>query len=248
MADLTDGRRRQFRLGVDIGGTFTDATLIDEGTGEWRIAKSPSTPSEPAKGFMAAVDRVVAEAGLTPTNVRLLVHGSTVATNAIIEGKAASTAFVTTRGFRDMLEIARQMRPTLYDLQFQKPRPLVPRRRAFEVNERMGPAGEIVEPLDEASVRDVAAALRATGVEAVAICLLHSYANPDHERRVAAILAEELPGVLDLGIGRRFPRDPRVLPGQHNGRERRGAADRRPLPRHRSGSSWTPPSSTRSPS
>ena len=112
MADLTDGRRRQFRLGVDIGGTFTDATLIDEGTGEWRIAKIPSTPSEPAKGFMAAVDRVVAEAGLTPTNVRLLVHGSTVATNATCGERRGARAglLVTPLGFRDILEIARQVR------------------------------------------------------------------------------------------------------------------------------------------
>jgi N-methylhydantoinase A len=196
MTDRTDGHRRQFRLGVDIGGTFTDATLIDERTGEWRIAKIPSTPSQPAQGFMTAVRRVVAEAGLEPTDVRLLVHGSTVATNAIIEGKTATTAFVTTDGFRDMLEIARQMRPTLYDLQFQKPRPLVPRRLAYEVVERIGPTGEVIVPLDEASVREVAGSLRAAGVEAVAICLLHSYADADHERRVAAILADELPDVL----------------------------------------------------
>lgn len=195
MLDQTDGGRGPFRLGVDIGGTFTDATLLDERTGEWRIAKIPSTPREPARGFMTAVLRVVAEAGLAPTDVRLLVHGSTVATNAIIEGKTATTAFVTTRGFRDMLEIARQMRPALYDLQFQKPRPLVPRRLAFEVRERLGPSGEVIEPLDVQSVLDVGAALGATGVEAVAICLLHSYANPEHERRVAAILADLLPGV-----------------------------------------------------
>jgi N-methylhydantoinase A len=186
---------RRFRLGIDIGGTFTDATLLDESTGEWRIAKVPSTPREPANAFMTAAHRVVAEAGLSPSDVRLLVHGSTVATNAIIEGKTASTAFVTTRGFRDMLEIARQMRPALYDLQFEKPRPLVPRRLAFELRERMGADGEIIEALDAQSVLDVATAIAGTGVETVAICLLHSYANPEHERRAAAILADQLPGV-----------------------------------------------------
>jgi N-methylhydantoinase A len=184
-----------FRLGVDIGGTFTDATLLDESTGEWRIAKVPSTPREPARAFMTAASRVVAEAGISPSDVRLLVHGSTVATNAIIEGKTAPTAFVTTRGFRDMLEIARQIRPVLYDLQFEKPRPLVPRRLAFEIGERMGADGEIIEALDVQSVLDVAATLKRSGVEAVAICLLHSYANPEHERRAAAILADQLPGV-----------------------------------------------------
>jgi N-methylhydantoinase A len=192
--DSRDGARR-FRLGVDIGGTFTDATLLDEDSGEWHIAKVPSTPREPAIGFMTAARRVVADAGLSPDSVRLLIHGSTVATNAIIEGKTAKTAFITTHGFRDMLEIARQMRPALYDLQFEKPRPLVPRRLAFEVRERIGASGQVIEPLDEQSVLDVAAALSATSVQAVAICLLHSYANPEHERRAARILAEQLPGV-----------------------------------------------------
>jgi N-methylhydantoinase A len=190
-----DGVRR-FRLGVDVGGTFTDATLLDEETGEWHIAKIPSTPREPANGFMTAARRVVADAGLSPDNVRLLIHGSTVATNAIIEGKTAKTAFVTTQGFRDMLEIARQMRPALYDLQFEKPRPLVPRRLAFEVRERTAASGQIIEPLDPQSVLEVAAVLSATEVQAVAICLLHSYANPEHERRVAELLAEQLPGIL----------------------------------------------------
>jgi N-methylhydantoinase A len=183
----------RYRLGVDIGGTFTDATLVDEVTGEWHIAKVPSTPQEPALAFMTATRRVVTESGLKPSDVRLVVHGSTVATNAIIEGKVATTAFVTTRGFRDMLEIARQMRPALYDLQFEKPRPLVPRRLAFEVRERLGADGQVIEPLDTAEVLAVAAALRAAGVEAVAICFLHSYANPEHERRTAEILADELP-------------------------------------------------------
>jgi N-methylhydantoinase A len=185
----------RFRLGVDIGGTFTDATLVDEESGEWHIAKVPSTPREPAIGFMVAVRRVVGDAGLSPDNVRLLIHGSTVATNAIIEGKTAKTAFVTTQGFRDMLEIARQMRPALYDLQFEKPRPLVPRHLAFEVRERMGASGEVIEPLDVQSVLDVAAVLSVSSVQAVAICLLHSYANPAQEREVARILGEQLPGV-----------------------------------------------------
>ncbi len=124
-----------------------------------------------------------------------VVHATTVATNAIIEGKIARSGFVTTEGFRDLLEIARQVRPTLYDTQFEKAKPLVPRDRAVGVRERLGPAGEVLTPLDEGSVRDAAALLRREEVESVAVCLLHSYVNPAHERRVGEILAEELPGV-----------------------------------------------------
>ncbi len=123
------------------------------------------------------------------------MHATTVATNAIIEGKVARSGFVTTEGFRDLLEIARQVRPTLYDTQFEKPRPLVPRDRAVEVRERLGPKGEVVTALDPGTVRDAAAVLAREGVESVAVCLLHSYVNPEHERVVGAILAEELPGV-----------------------------------------------------
>lgn len=189
----TPGR---FRIGVDVGGTFTDAILLDEGSGEWRIAKVPSTPSEPAVGFMNAVRKIVHEADVRPAEVSLLVHGSTVATNAIIEGKTARTAFITTSGFRDMLEIARQMRPALYDLQFEKPRPLVPRHLAFEVPERLAADGSEVEPLSVESARRIAARLRDSGVESIAVCLLHSYANSAHERALAEILAAELPEVL----------------------------------------------------
>ena len=123
-----------------------------------------------------------------------VVHATTVATNAIIEGKIARSGFVTTEGFRDMLEIARQIRPTLYDTQFEKAKPLVPRDRAVVVAERLGPKGEVLRPLEEDSVRDAAAILRREGVESVAVCLLHAYVNAEHEQRVGAILAEELPG------------------------------------------------------
>jgi N-methylhydantoinase A len=118
-----------------------------------------------------------------------------VATNSIIEGKIARSGFVTTDGFRDLLEIARQVRPTLYDTQFEKPKPLVPRDRAVGVRERLGPSGEVLLPLDEGSVREAAALMRREEVESVAVCLLHSYVNPEHEQRIGAILDEELPGV-----------------------------------------------------
>src|SRR6476646_8602130 len=183
------------RIAIDIGGTFTDATLIDEESGRVSIAKTLTTPADPSEGFMHAVERALAEADVDAPQVGFVVHATTVATNAIIEGKVARSGFVTTEGFRDLLEIARQVRPSLYDTQFEKPAPLVPRDRAVEVRERLGPKGEVVTPLDPESVRVAAAVLKQAGVESVAVCLLHSYVNPEHERHVGAILAEELPGV-----------------------------------------------------
>jgi N-methylhydantoinase A len=183
------------RLAIDIGGTFTDATLIDEQTGEVSIAKVLTTPSDPSEGFMQAASRALQEGSVEAGEVRFVVHATTVATNAIIEGTIARSGFVTTDGFRDLLEIARQVRPTLYDTQFEKARPLVPRDRAVVVGERLGPKGEVLRALEEDTVREAAAVLRREEVESVAVCLLHAYVNPEHERRVGEILAEELPGV-----------------------------------------------------
>ena len=183
------------RLAIDIGGTFTDATLIDEETGSVAIAKVLTTPSDPSEGFMLAVERALAAGGVVAGAVGFVVHATTVATNAIIEGRIARSGFVTTEGFRDLLEIARQVRPSLYDTQFEKAKPLVPRDRAVGVRERLGPKGEVLTPLDDGSVREAAALLRREEVESVAVCLLHSYVNPTHERRIGEILAEELPGV-----------------------------------------------------
>jgi N-methylhydantoinase A len=197
----TDARARtatmpRYRLGVDIGGTFTDATLLDEVTGEVRFAKAPTTPHDPSEGFLEVVRRLLRQAGVAPAEVRFTVHATTVATNAIIEGKVAPTGFVTTEGFRDMLEIARQVRPSLYDLQFEKPRPLVPRHRCFGVPERLGPRGEVLRPLEDDAVRGVAERLGQEGVESVAVCLLHAHVNPAHERRVGEILRRALPGAV----------------------------------------------------
>lgn len=184
-----------YRLGVDIGGTFTDATLVDERTGRVWVAKVSTTPRDPSLGFAAVAERILRDAGVEGGEVRTVVHATTVATNAIIEGEMARIGFVTTEGFRDLLEIQRQVRPSLYDVHFEKPRPLVPRNRCFGVRERLGPDGTVLRKLDEGHVREVAAALRSEEVQAVAVCLLHAYANPAHERRVGEILSEELPGV-----------------------------------------------------
>ena len=181
------------RVAIDIGGTFTDATLVDEESGSATIAKVLTTPADPSEGFMRAFERALGERDAA--RVGSVVHATTVATNAIIEGKIARSGFVTTEGFRDLLEIARQVRPTLYDTQFTKTPPLVPRDRAVAVRERLGPAGEVLVELDDESVREAAAVLARERVESVAVCLLHSYVNPEHERRIGEILAEELPGV-----------------------------------------------------
>ncbi len=184
------------RLGIDIGGTFTDAILIDEETGAVCIRKVPSTPEDPSIGFLDATRRIIADAGIAPIDIRSIVHGTTVATNAIIETKTARTGFVTTNGFRDMLEIGRQTRPELYNLRFKKIPPLVPRDLCFEVPERLDAQGNVIVSIDENAVRDVAKCLKEADVEAIAVCFLHSYIEPTHEQRAGEILRELLPGVL----------------------------------------------------
>ncbi len=194
---MTASKEGRFRIGVDIGGTFTDGTLVDSATGHVTTSKVLSTPSDPASGFITAVKKLLEiNESATPEAVEHVVHATTVATNAIIEGKTAKTAFVTTEGFRDMLEIARQIRPSLYDLQFEKPAPLVPRQLCFEVPERLNAKGQVVTPLDEEALAKVVDRIAESGVAAVAVCLLHSYRNPDHEQRIGAAIAAKLPNVI----------------------------------------------------
>ena len=176
------------RLGVDVGGTFTDLVALSEG--ELITAKVPSTPRDQSEGVMTAIETSDVEPGA----VLALAHGMTVATNALLERRGSRTALVTTRGFRDVLEIARQNRSALYDLTFDRPPPLVPRGLRFMVDERMGPEGEI-EALDEESLKHVVAEVEEAEVEAVAVCLLFAFMHPDHERRVGEALREALPGL-----------------------------------------------------
>ncbi len=176
------------RLGVDVGGTFTD--LVALGGGDVLTAKVPSTPQDQSRGVMNSVRAGEVEAG----SVTAFAHGMTVATNALLERKGAKTAIVTTEGFRDVLEIARQDRPALYDLTQDRPAPLVPRELRFTVRERIGPEGEIT-PLDEASLEAVVEALKEAEVEAVAVCLLFAFMHPEHEKRVGEVLREALPDV-----------------------------------------------------
>jgi N-methylhydantoinase A len=187
---------RELALAVDIGGTFTDVTLQEQAAGRAWHAKTPSTPADPSVGFVDGLRLVLDAAGASPEDVAGVLHGTTVATNLILEGKGARTALVTTAGFRHVLEIGRQDIPRAANLYtWVKPRRPVPPARIFEVAERVEAGGRVLLPLDEASVREAAEACRAAQVQAVAICLLHSFAHPDHERRVAEMLREALPGV-----------------------------------------------------
>jgi N-methylhydantoinase A len=179
-------------LGVDVGGTFTDAVLLDEGS--VHTAKVPTTPRQESTGVMRAVEEVLARAGAGADDVEVFAHGMTVGTNALLEERGARTALVATRGFADLLEIGRQDRPHLYRLCAPKPTPLVDPELRFEATERVGPDG-VVEPLGEGEPERLAAALEASGAESVAVCLLFSYLDPSHEQRIAAELRRRLPGV-----------------------------------------------------
>jgi N-methylhydantoinase A len=171
-------------IGIDVGGTFTDLFYTGDGERPGRILKVPSTPRDPSAGL---VDALVA-AGVPPDGLDAILHGTTIATNAVIERKGARCALVTTRGFRDVLELGRRDRPTMYGLEGTHV-PLIPRDRRYEVTERLGFDGSVVTPLDEQEVARIGAEIRELGVEAVVVAFLHAYANPAHEDRARAILA-----------------------------------------------------------
>jgi N-methylhydantoinase A len=172
------------RIGVDTGGTFTDFVIVRDG--ELRTWKEPSTPDDPARAILSGLRRILEGEPAAPE----IVHGSTVATNALLEGKTAPIAFLTNRGFEDLLEIGRQARPDLYNLMAQRPPALAPRERRHGVSGRLGPDGGERRPVDPAEVRALAARLRSEGISTVAVCLLHSYANPAHEEDVARLLEQ----------------------------------------------------------
>ncbi len=181
------------RLGVDIGGTFTDVAVE---FGERRHSVKVLTTTEaPERGVMDAVQTVIAESGIAAAEVGLIIHGTTLATNALIERKGAKTALITTEGFRDSIEMRTESRYEQYDVYIEMPPPLVPRRLRFTVRERIDAGGEVRLPLDGDAVRELLPRLEEVGVESIAVGFLHAYANPEHERRVAEILDAGLPGV-----------------------------------------------------
>jgi N-methylhydantoinase A len=181
----------QHRLGVDIGGTFTDAAL--ESGGRRFTSKVLTMPAAPERSVLHAVEAVLGEAALAPSALSIIIHGTTLATNALIERKGARTALITTHGFRDTIEIRHENRFEQYDVGIDLPPPLVPRRLRFTVRERIDAQGRVLTPLDEADVHRAIAEIERQGVEAVAVGLLHSFTEPRHEARIAAILAERLP-------------------------------------------------------
>ena len=179
-------------LGIDVGGTFTDLVLYDEETGGVRLAKVPSTPGDQSAGMIAGIERL----GLDLARVAKLAHGSTVATNTALERNGAVTAILTTKGFRDVVEVGRGNRIDLYDIKAVRPKSLVPRSLVFEVAERTLHDGSVLTPLDAAGIRRAAAEMKKRGVTAVAICFLHAYANPANEQKAKALLSKLLPDLL----------------------------------------------------
>jgi N-methylhydantoinase A len=182
------------RVGIDVGGTFTDAVAVDAAA-RLVTAKVPSTPDDPGEAFLAALGELGRRAGFRHDEVAYLVHGSTIATNAIVQRNVARAGLVTTTGFRDLLEIGTQQRAVLYDLNEPKSEPLVRRELRAEVRERVGAQGDVLVPLDEDDVRRAAAALGERQAEAVAVAFLFSFLNPTHERRAGEIIRAELPGI-----------------------------------------------------
>src|SRR5215831_2614589 len=183
------------RVAIDIGGTFTDIVVMS-GDGTLHESKVSTTPDDPSRAVVVGLSALLAELGLAPASVVEVLHGTTVGSNTLVQRSGARTGLITTRGFRDVLEIGRIRMPDMFDLTWDKPKPLVPRRHRLEVVERTAADGSIVEPLGEASVLAAGEQLVAAGIEAVAICLINSYRNPVHEQRIEALLRERFPALL----------------------------------------------------
>jgi N-methylhydantoinase A len=185
----------RFWIGIDTGGTFTDIVLVDIGRGDYRYHKLPTTTEDPSRGILQGITEIVEQAGGACGEVAFLVLGTTLATNAVLEAKTARTGMITTAGFRDVLELARQRRPHYFNLDVPKPAPPATRDCRIEIDERVDHGGRVLAPVDEDQVRRAATLLRSKGVEAVALCFLHSYANPAHERIAREALLEVWPEV-----------------------------------------------------
>jgi N-methylhydantoinase A len=186
---------RRYRVGVDIGGTFTDLVLIDDATGERAIGKILTTPKDPSDAVEKGLAELLEREGIKASQIGTIVHGTTLVTNALIERKGARTALLTTEGFRDAISIGTEHRYDMYDIFIEKPEPLVPRSLRYGVRERMLDDGSVAIRLDEDQLQEIVVELREREVGAVAVSFLHSFRNPAHERMVARVLAEEAPGI-----------------------------------------------------
>jgi N-methylhydantoinase A len=194
MGSIEASARRNVRIGFDVGGTFTDLILI-RGDGGAMIRKVPSSPQNYATAVLHGLRALLRDAEVDAADIAGMVHGTTVATNAILERKGARTGLITTQGFRDVLEIGRLRMPGLYNLDYQRPEPLVPRRLRMEVAERVNARGEAAIPIDSGSLSDAVERLAAAGVTSIAVSLLHAYANPLHEQLVGHAIRAAAPGI-----------------------------------------------------
>jgi N-methylhydantoinase A len=186
---------RNFFAGVDIGGTFTDVILAEEDTHTLYASKALTTYDDPSKGVIAALQDAMDEAGAVPASIQRVVHATTLATNLILEGKGAKVGYVATEGFGDVIQMGRGKRVGIerFDLFHERPEPPVTRRMTVEARERLNYRGEVLTPLDEPRMADDLQALAALRPESVAVCLMHAYANPEHEQKVAAAIRNVLP-------------------------------------------------------
>ena len=181
----------ELSLGIDTGGTHTDFILVESSTGQVWTAKVATTPADPLIGILEGLELVLKNSGADISQLNELVYGTTIVVNMLIQHQTMETGLITTRGFRDVLEIGRAYRTgNIYDINFEKPTPLVKRDLRMEVDERMNFRGEVLKNLDEENCRAVVQALKSRGVKSIAVCLLHSYINPVSEQRVKAIIAE----------------------------------------------------------
>ena len=187
--------QKRIRIGVDVGGTFTDFVLVDERRDMIFTGKQLTTPTDPSKAICEGVARIAREAGIEMSSLDGIVHGTTLVTNAVIERNGAKVGLITTKGFRDVLEVGHEMRYDLYDLFLEKPEPLVPRDLRLTVHERIGSEGEILVQLDEGELSAASDELVAKGVDAIAVCFINSYINPEHEQRANDIITNSHPDV-----------------------------------------------------
>ena len=185
-----------YRIGIDIGGTFTDFMVIDDNGDDLIVEKCLTTPNAPEQGVFDGLDRLAMKVDNLFSSTTEMVHATTLVTNVIIERKGAITGLLTTNGFRDILEMRREVRYFLYDIFIRFPEPLVPRRLRFGIPERVLADGEVMTPLNEEAVRTSAYALLKEDVSAVAVCFLHSYRNPIHEKKAGKILSEIMPNAV----------------------------------------------------
>ncbi len=179
---------KRFRLAVDTGGTFTDLCVVDQEMGSLAVSKVPSTPANPALAVIDGIEKLAGEGKITAEGIQFLLHGTTVATNALLEHKGAETALITTQGFEDILQIGRQNRPELYDFWARRPPPIVPRHLAYGVPERVLYTGQVLRTLDEIGAESVVRDILEKGIRSIAVSLLHSYANPVHEKQLRRII------------------------------------------------------------